>query len=100
MGGSLGTQPLIGDVPPALVLSGLKLFVHPLLVWVVAVPILGLSGLWAWVAVTMAAMPSGVNVYLFGARYEAAAGVAGRTVLLTSLGSVATISILLALIGP
>ena len=47
----------------------------------------------------MAAMPSGINVYLFGARYEAAADVAARTVLLTSFLSVATLSVLLVLLG-
>jgi predicted permease len=100
MGSSLGIQPLVGDVPPALFLTSIKLIVHPLVVWVVAVPVLGLGGLWAAVAVTMAAMPSGVNVYLFGARYEAAPGVAARTVLLSSLGSVVTIAVVLALLGP
>lgn len=99
MGASLSGYPLAGDVPPALALTGLKLIVHPLIVWVVAVPVLGLSGLWAAVPVVMAAMPSAVNVYLFGERYEAAPGVAARTVLLTSVGSLVTISIILAVIA-
>jgi malonate transporter len=47
----------------------------------------------------MAAMPSGINVYLFAARYDAAAGVAARTVLLSSLFSVLTLSTLLVLLG-
>jgi predicted permease len=47
----------------------------------------------------MAAMPSGVNVYLFGARYDAAPEVAAQTVLVTSVLSVATISTLLVLLG-
>jgi predicted permease len=100
MGSSLGIQPLVGDVPPALLLSTLKLVIHPLLVWVVAVPVLGLGGLWSAVAVTMAAMPSGVNVYLFAARYDAASGVAARTVLVTSALSVVTLAVVLALVGP
>jgi predicted permease len=73
----------------------LKLFVHPALVWVLAVPVLGLEGIWVPVAVTMAAMPSGINVYLFGARYDAAPGVAARTVFLSTVFSVGTISALL-----
>ena len=76
LGASLALYPLFGDVPPALVLSALKLLVHPTLVWVLAVPVFGLEGIWVAVAVSMAAMPSGINVYLFGARYEAAPGVA------------------------
>jgi len=47
------------------------------------------------VAVTMAAMPSGINVYLFGVRYNAAPGVAARTVFLTTVFSLFTLSALL-----
>jgi predicted permease len=98
MGASLASYPLAGDIRPALVLTALKLIVHPLLVWVVAAPLLGLEGLWVSVPVLMAAMPSAVNVYLFGARYDAAPGVAARTVLLTSVGSMVTLSVVLALL--
>ncbi len=98
MGASLAGYPFGGDLAPALALTVLKLVVHPALVWLVAVPVLGLEGLWVSVAIVMAAMPSAVNVYLFGARYEAAPGVAARTVLLTSVGSAVTLSVVLALL--
>lgn len=99
MGASLANYPLAGDVPQALALTGLKLVVHPFLVWVVAVPVLGLEGLAVTVAILMAAMPSAVNVYLFGARYSAAPRVAARTVLLTTVASMVTISVLLVLLA-
>jgi predicted permease len=95
LGASLAAYPITGDVPPALFLSGLKLLVHPLLVWVLAVPVFGLEGIWVPVAVTMAAMPSGINVYLFGARYDSAPGVAARTVFLTNVFSLVTLSTVL-----
>jgi hypothetical protein len=95
LGASLACYPLTGDLPPALILTFLKLLVHPALVWVLAVPVFGLEGIWVPVAVTMAAMPSGINVYLFGARYDAAPGVAARTVLLTNILSIATLSFVL-----
>jgi predicted permease len=95
LGSALAAYPLTGDVPPAVLLTLLKLLVHPALVWVLAVPVCGLEGIWVPVAVTMAAMPSGINVYLFGARYEAAPGVAARTVFLSTVGSLGTISVLL-----
>jgi predicted permease len=95
LGASLACYPLIGDVPPALLLTALKLVAHPFLVWLVAVPILGLEGIWVPVAVTMAAMPSGINVYLFGARYDAAPGVAARTVLFTNVLSLVTLTTVL-----
>lgn len=99
LGGSLGGTPLIGDVAPASVLALLKLVGQPLVVWFVAVPVMGLEGLWVPVAVTLAGMPAGVNVYLFGARYDAAPGVAARTVLLSSVASVVTIPIILTLVS-
>lgn len=98
MGASLAGYPLMGDVAPAILLGAVKLILHPLLVWVLAVPVFGLEGIWVSVAVTMAAMPSGVNAYLFGARYDSAPGVAARTILLSTLVSVGTISLVLLLL--
>jgi predicted permease len=92
LGCALGSYPLTGDVAPALLLVPLKLVVHPALVWVLAVPVFGLEGLWVKVAVTMAAMPTGINAYLFGARYESAPGVAARSIFLSTLFSLLTIS--------
>jgi len=97
MGGSLARYPLKGHARQAVVLAGLKLVVHPALVWIIAVPILRLEGLFVAVAVVMAGMPSGVNVYLFGARYRAASEVAAGTVLISSVAAVASISALLIL---
>lgn len=99
MGASLAGYPMRGALRPALALTTVKLLVHPLVVWVVAVPLLGLSGIEVKVAVVMAAMPSAVNVYLFGARYGAAPDVAARTVFLSSALSVVTVSALLVLYG-
>jgi len=97
LGASLGGYPLAGDLPPAFAMAGLKLILHPVLAWILAVPILGLGSPWAQVAVVMAGMPSGAMVYLFGARYDAAPNVAARTVLIASALSVITVSVLLAL---
>ncbi len=95
LGASLAGYPITGDVRPAMVLTTLKTLVHPALVWILAVPVFGLEGIWVPVAVTMAAMPSGINVYLFGAHYNAAPGVAARTVFLTTALSLITLSALL-----
>ncbi len=99
MGASLAGNPSGTDGAAPWTLAALKLMVHPLLVWVVAVPVLGLGGVWADAAVLMAAMPTGVNVYLFGARHAVAAPVAARTVLVASVASVVTISAFLAVMG-
>ncbi|MCG6955958.1 MAG: AEC family transporter, partial [Gemmatimonadetes bacterium] len=98
MGAAVAGYPFTGDLRPGTVLSALKLLVHPLVVWAVGLWVLHLDGLWLSVAVMTAAMPSGINVYLFAARYDAAAAVAARTVLLSSLFSVVTLSTLLVLL--
>jgi len=99
LGASLAGSPSGSDGAAPWTMAGLKLVAHPLLVWVLAVPVLGLKGVWADAPVLMAAMPTGVNVYLFGARHDAAAPAAARTVLVASAVSVATISVVLALLG-
>ena len=99
LGASLVGLPPSGDLPPAVSLSALKLVAHPLLAGVIAGPLLGLDGPMFSVPIVLAAMPTGVNVYLFGARYEEAAGVAARTVLLSTVGSVVTIWLVLTWIG-
>lgn len=99
LGSSLAGYPLKGDLGPASVLSVLKLTVHPLIAWIIAVPVLGLGYPWAPVAVVMAGMPSGAMVYLFGARYETAQSVAARTVLVSSAASLVTVSVLLMIMG-
>ncbi len=95
LGASLAGYSLRGEMAPTLLLVPLKVVLHPLLVWALAVPVFGLDGIWVPVAVGMAAMPTGINAYLFGARYDAAPDVAARTILLSTVLSVGTISLLL-----
>jgi predicted permease len=99
MGASLAAYHAQHVGAPTASLAALKLLVHPFLVWVLAAHVFGLEGVWMTTAVTLAAMPSGVNTYLFAARYDAAAPVASRTVLVTSTLSVVTLSVVLALLA-
>jgi predicted permease len=98
MGASLAGYPLMGEITPAFWLVPLKLVGHPFLAWLIAVPILGLEGMWVAVVVTLASMPTGVMPYMFAARYDAAPGVAARSVFLSTLSSVVTISVVLFLL--
>ncbi|MEZ4424468.1 MAG: AEC family transporter [Gemmatimonadota bacterium] len=99
LGASLAGYPLQGELGPAAALATLKLVLQPVLAWILAVPVLGLGAPWAAVAVVMASLPSGAMVYLFGARYDAAQGVAAKTVLVASAVSVVTISVWLVVMG-
>lgn len=99
MGASLAAYRIAG----ALVEAGfgvlLKLFVHPALVFVLATYVFRLDPLWRDVAVILAALPVGVNVYLFGQRYEAGAGTAATAMLLSTPLSVLSLAALLAWLG-
>lgn len=54
----------------ASVLSGLKLLLHPLLVYVLATYIFDMPKVWIGVAVLFAACPCGINAYLFAEHYK------------------------------
>jgi predicted permease len=67
-------------------LIGLKMIVHPLLVWLVATRLFGLSGDDLWIAVLVAAAPVGATSFVLGQHYglfrdEASAMVAVSTAL-------------------
>jgi malonate transporter and related proteins len=92
MGASLRAYRIAGALQPALVMVALKLVVCPLAVWALATFVFDVPRLWAKVAILLAAMPVGVNVYLFGVRYDAGQAETATALLLSSILSVATLS--------
>jgi len=86
----------MGRVPiEPLTLSALKLLVMPALVFVLGSRVFTLDPLWLEVAVVMAALPAGVNVYVLGQQYDANGEGAAATVLLSTALSLVTLSALL-----
>jgi predicted permease len=57
--------------------------------------LLAIDTLWTQVAVTVAALPAGVNAYLFAQRYDTGVRAATTTVFLSTLVSALTLSLLL-----
>lgn len=100
MGASLHGYGIRGPLPLSASLVALKLVLHPLLVWGVGRFVFGLDPLWLQVAVLVAAVPTGVNAYIFAQRYESIPEVAASSILIGTALSVATISALLLLWGP
>ena len=96
MGASLARCRIVGSLGEAGLVMGLKLVIHPLLVWVLAVHVFAVSDLWAAVAVVLAAMPTGINAYLFAERYRTATATVATTVVASTLLSIGTLSVLLA----
>jgi predicted permease len=99
MGASLAQYRIAGSLAESAVLIGLKILVHPLLVWLLATRVFEVAPLWASVAVVMAALPSGVNVYLFAERYGTGIAQAATAVLLSAGIAIGTLTLLLYLLG-
>ncbi|GLK81602.1 AEC family transporter [Methylopila turkensis] len=92
MGVALKRYGMLSDRLPVLAISGLKLVLHPFLVWVLAVHILPVPPVWAGVAVLFAAMPCGINAYLVAARYKVGERTASAAVAVSTALSVVTVS--------
>jgi malonate transporter and related proteins len=94
LGANLSRFRLGTTLRAALLLTAVKNLAHPALV-LLAAPLLDLAPLTTKVALTIAACPSGVNAYLFAARYKASVEEASSTILVSTAVSVVTLSVLL-----
>ena len=95
LGASLTQCRITGRLPEPLFLATVKNVLMPVLVWVLAVQVFDLPTLRSQAAVLLAAQPTGVNVYLFAARYAAAKDLATTTVFLSTSFSLLSVSVVL-----
>ncbi|MCT7358255.1 AEC family transporter [Thalassolituus pacificus] len=86
-------QPGRAQGAPALV--SIKLLAQPLLAWLLATYVFALPPLWASAAVLLSALPTGTGPYMLAEFYQQNAAVVSRTILLSTLGSVFSLSVLL-----
>lgn len=98
MGAALSRQRLAGHLPEATYLVMLKLVAHPLLVWLLAALVFRLPTLWVHTAVLLAAMPSGVNPYLFAERYQVGVATVSTSVVLATGLAIISVPVTLALL--
>ena len=98
MGLALRRYGFAGDLGPSLVISALKLIVHPLIVLGLTL-VLPMPPVWAREAVVFAAMPCGVNAYLLATHYRAGVASAASAVSLSTLISLFTITFWLYVLG-
>ncbi|MCX5494375.1 AEC family transporter [Kaistia dalseonensis] len=98
MGLALRRYGFAGDFSASLVISTLKLVVHPLAVFGL-VHLLPMPPAWAGVAVVFAAMPCGVNAYLLANHYKAGVASAASAVSLSTILSLFTVTIWLYVLG-
>lgn len=86
---------LHGPLGSAGLMTFCKLLIHPVLAWLMAVPVLGLDPFLAAAAVIVAALPVGANVYIFAQHYDVAVMEASSAILISTGISMVTIPVLL-----
>jgi hypothetical protein len=99
MGASLAAYRIVGALPQASVGTLLKLGMHPAATYVLATYVFEVTPLWRDVAVIVAALPVGVNVYMMAQRYDAGVAPAATALILSTAGSVGSIAIVLWALG-
>ncbi|MDP1732224.1 MAG: AEC family transporter [Devosia sp.] len=93
LGGALNEYRLSENWAQALAMSSFKLVIHPTIAWVLMVPVLKLDPEIARYGVLLAAMPTGINAYVFATYYNRAVNVATNTVLISTVASILTVSV-------
>ncbi|WP_159975735.1 MULTISPECIES: AEC family transporter [unclassified Novosphingobium] len=88
-----------GDARLTGLLVALKLVVHPALAWLLATTLFPLSTPARHAAVLLAMLPTGTGPFMLAEFYGREAGVTARVILISTVLSIATISVYLAAIG-
>ncbi len=83
----------------SLLLTGVKLLGQPALTWWLAARVFGLSSTLVEMAVVLAALPTGTGPFMLAEFYRREAHITSRTILLSTVGSVVTLSLLLLVMG-
>lgn len=80
-------------------LVGLKLIVEPTITFLLAYKLWAMPALWAKTAVIMAALPTGTGPFMLAKLYDREAAVTSRAILVSTVLSLATVSLLIAWLG-
>lgn len=95
LGATLVRYEIRRSVGAASLVTGMKLIVLPIVVFGLSAFVFGLPPLWTKVAVTMAAMPTGVFCFILASRYQAAAGAASSAILMANVLGLVTLTVVL-----
>lgn len=97
LGASLSAYKLAGYFRQAWAIVTLKMVLQPLLVWFLAFILFQIDPLWGAVAVMMAAMPVGINVYMFAQKYQVCLAPVSSAIVISTTLAIFTQSLLLAI---
>jgi predicted permease len=99
LGGVLTRYRLRDEAGEALMVSAVSLLALPALAWGLAAGLFALPPEFVRAAVIMAAMPPGLNGYIFASLYDRAVGTAANAVLIGTVLSIGSITLWLALLA-
>ncbi|WP_186054616.1 AEC family transporter [Burkholderia gladioli] len=91
-------RPAHGVLPDALLLTAIKLVVQPALTWWLSARVFGLPPVLVVMAVVLAALPTGTGPFMLAEFYRREPQVTSRTILFSTVASIATLSMLLILL--
>jgi hypothetical protein len=87
------------DTATSLLFVMLKLILQPAIAWLLATHVFGLSPMLTRLTVLLAALPTGTGPFMLAEFYRREAGVTSKAILLSTIGSLLTISAYLAWTG-
>ena len=87
------TSPVI-----AIELVVFKLVIQPLIVWYLAFQVFTMPPLWAKSAVILSALPTGTGPFMLAELYDKGGGIASRTIFLSTVLGIVTLSICLTIL--
>lgn len=95
LGMSLAAYSIRRELRAAPALTVLKMILMPAMVWVMAAFVFTLPPVWVGTAVIMAATPTGMNAYLFAAKYDVGVASVSSTIVLSTAASILIIPAIL-----
>jgi predicted permease len=99
MGGALNEYRVSESWVQASAMSVFKLVVHPIIAYVLMLHVLHVPFEIARYGILLAAMPTGINAYVFATYYERGVNVAANVVLVSTIASMVTVAAWLYILG-
>lgn len=98
IGIALNRYKISTEIPETLMVTVLALGFHPAITFILTYYVLGLETIFIQAAVLLAAMPPGMNIYIFANLYNRAVGLSASVLVITNVISIFTIPFWLVLI--
>jgi predicted permease len=99
LGGALNEYRISDSWTQAALMSLFKLIIHPTLAYVLMVWVLHVPFEYARYGILLAAMPTGINGYVFATYYDRGVNVAANVVLISTVAAILTVPFWLFVLG-